>query len=220
MPTAPVVYGYRNDVLPLKLAVPLATPRAVALLLPGAAYTQDRPLLTAARDVLVGQGAECLLSERYYGMDRALSALTGEDRESCLATDSGALGRASFERAAGRPVWLVGKSIGTTCLAHVLKQVPDLAASPMAWLTPLWKDDFVYKAIAAGGERSLVLIGTADPQYDATIAEKLVKKKVQVVVVEGADHSMVVAGNTAATDGAVATLRSRLQALVNPPVAP
>ncbi len=214
MATAPVVHGYKDQVLPLKIAVGLGTPKAVGLLLPGAAYTQDRPLMVATREVFVAQGAECLLSERYYGMDKALSVLTGEERELCIATDSGALGRAAFEQAAGRPVWLAGKSIGTTALAHAIKQVPDLAAFPSAWLTPLWKDELVYKAIEAMGARALVLIGKADPQWDQALADKLSRKKVTVVAVEGADHGMNVAGNKAATDAVVTDLRTRLATLL------
>ncbi|MBM4367185.1 MAG: hypothetical protein FJ102_13320 [Deltaproteobacteria bacterium] len=216
MATAPVIHGYKDQVLPVKMAVGLGSPRAVGLVLPGAAYTQDRPLLVATREVFVAQGAECLLSERYYGMDKALAALTGEERDLCIATDSGALGRAAFAQAAGRPVWLAGKSIGTTALAHAIKQLPDLAAFPSAWLTPLWKDDLVYRAIEAMGARALVLIGKADPQWDQALADKLAKKKVTVVAVDGADHGMTVAGDKATTDLVVTDLRARLATLLAP----
>lgn len=215
----PTLYGWQNEPLPFTMAVPLNAPKAVGVVFPGAAYTQDRPLCTIAKDVMVAAGAEVILSTRYYGMDPKLSALTGDDREACLATDSGGYARGAFTRAAGKPVLLAGKSIGTTALAHALTQVPDLVAGWSVWLTPLWKDEAVFKAIAAAGARAYVLIGTADPQWDPAILEALNKKALKLAkslptvrVVEGADHGMTVAGNPAATAAVLTELRPALAA--------
>lgn len=206
----PPVLGWQGQALPVKMAVPLGTSRGVALLYPGAAYPQDRPLLVATREMFVAAGCEVLLSERYYGMDAALSKLTGEERENCLVTDSGALARAAFERAAGKPVFLAGKSLGTTAMAHALKQVPDLAQFPSIWLTPLWKDEAIQKALLAAGPLALVVIGKADPQWDESIAEKLTRKKVTIYAVDGADHGMTVTGSAAATAQVLMDLRAQL----------
>jgi hypothetical protein len=217
----PTLLGWQNEPLPFTLAVPLNAPRAEGIVFPGAAYTQDRPLCTLPRDVLVAAGAEVICSTRYYGMDAHLSALTGEEREACLVADSGAFARAAFERAAGRPVILAGKSLGTTAMAHALAQVPDLAKGWSIWLTPLWKDDAIFKAIAAAGSRAYVLVGTADPQWDPAILEALQKRSMKVAksapvvqVVEGADHGMTVAGNPAATAKVLTDLKPALVAHV------
>ena len=222
MPTPPpTVLGWQNQPLPFTVATPLGTPNGVGLVFPGAAYTQERPLCAIARDVLAAAGAEVFSSTRYYGMDPALSALTGEDREACIATDSGAFARAAFERAAGKPVVLAGKSLGTAAMTHAITQVPDLAVGWSIWLTPLWKDEAVWKAIAAAGNRAFVLIGTADPQWDPELLEIVNKKAMKatkslpvVKVVEGADHGMAVAGNPVATAAVLVELKPALEAHV------
>lgn len=223
----PTVLGWLNEPLPFTMAVPLNAPRATGVLFPGAAYTQERPLCATTRDVFVAAGVETFLSTRYYGMDPKLSALTGEEREACLVADSGAFARAAFERSAGKPVLLAGKSIGTTAMAHALTQVPDLAAGWSIWLTPLWKDEAIFKAIAAAGARAFVLIGTADPQWDPALLEALNKKAKKVakslpvvVVVEGADHGMAVAGQPAATAKVLTDLKPALVAHVAAALAP
>ena len=210
----PPVYGWQGRAIPARMAVPLGTSRAVGLVFPGAAYTQERPLLVAAREVLVAAGVEVLLSERYYGMDAELSKLTGEERELCIATDAGAFGRAVLERAAGRPIFVMGKSLGTTSMAHAITQVPDLAAFPSVWLTPLWKDEAILKVLLTAGPRALVVIGKADPQWDQEIADKLLKKKVDIYAVEAADHGMTVSGSAAGTAQVLMELRVKLAALL------
>ncbi len=227
----PTIFGWQNQPLPFTLAVPLNAPKAVGVVFPGAAYGQDRPLCTIPRDVFVAAGAETILSTRYYGLDPALSALTGDDREGCISTDSGAFARAAFERAAGKPVILAGKSIGTSAMAHALTQVPDLVPGWSIWLTPLWKDEAVFAAIAAAGARAYVLIGTADPQWDPAILEALNKKAMKltksvptVKVVDSADHGMSVSGNATATAAVLTELKPALTAHVaaalSAPVAP
>ncbi len=209
--------------MPLKLATPLQSPRGLGVLYPGAAYTQERPLCATTRDVMLAAGLEVFLSERYYGLDPALSALSGEDREACLVADSGAYARAAFERAAGRPVVLAGKSLGTTAMAHALIQVPELAAGLSVWLTPLWKDEMVFQAIAAAGARAYVLIGSADPQWDTAILEALHKKAMRLAkslptvhVVDGADHGMSVSRSAAATAQVLVDLKPALAAFFAP----
>ena len=217
----PSILGWPHAVLPYHMAVPLRDPTAIGLVFPGAAYGQDRPLCMLTRDVFVAAGAEVILSDRLYGMDPTLSALTGDDRENCIATDSGGFARAAFDRAAGKLVLLAGKSIGTTAVAHAIKQVPDLAAGYSIWLTPLWKDEAIFSTIAAAGSRAYVLIGTADPQWDPAVlealnkkAQKLAKSLPVVQVVEGADHGMSVAGNAAATAKVLTDLKPALTTFV------
>lgn len=213
----PPVLGWQNAPLPFRMATPLAAPRGVGVVFPGAAYGQERPLCALTRDVLVAAGVETFLSDRSYALDPEVRGLVGEEREACIATDAGAFARAAFARAVGLPVLLAGKSLGTASMAHALLQVPDLAAAPSIWLTPLWKDAAIFNAIAAAGSRAFVLIGTADPQWDEALRADLDKRALRVakslpviVVVPGADHGMNVAGNPAATAAALTELKPAL----------
>ncbi len=222
MPAPPApVFGWESTSLPFHMATPLGTPRAVGVLFPGAAYGQERPLCALTRDVLVAAGVETFLSDRSYALDAAVRGLAGETREACLATDSGAFARAAFARAAGLPVLLAGKSLGTSAMAHALTQVPDLESGWSIWLTPLWKDTAVFEAIAAAGSRAFVLIGTADPQWDEELRAALDKRALRVAkstpvvrVVSGADHGMSVKGNAAATAAVLTELKPALAAHV------
>jgi hypothetical protein len=157
----PTIYGWANESIPYRMATPLGTPRASGVVFPGAAYGQDRPLCALTRDVLVAAAVETFLVDRSYALDPSVRGLVGEEREGCIALEAGAFARVAFERARGAPVILAGKSLGTTSMAHALRQVPDLAAFPSIWLTPLWKDEAIFNAIAAAGSRALVRRGAS-----------------------------------------------------------
>jgi hypothetical protein len=223
----PPILGWQNAALPFRMATPLGSPRGVGVVFPGAAYGQDRPLCALARDVLVAAGVESFLSDRSYAMDADVRTLTGEEREACLAADGGAFARAAYERAAGLPVVLAGKSLGTASMGHALAQVPDLVAGWSVWLTPLWKDVAIFNAIAGAGERAFVLIGTADPQWDEELRAALDKRAMKVarslpriVAVPGADHGMSVKGNPAATAAVLTELQPALAAHLAAALAP
>jgi hypothetical protein len=102
-------------------------------------------------------------------------------------------------------------------MAHALKQVPDLAAGWSIWLTPLWKDEAVFAAIARAGARAYVLIGTADPQWDPDLLDALNKKAIRlgggapvVTVVDSADHGLKVLSSATATAAVLTALKPAL----------
>lgn len=87
---------------------------------------------------------------------------------------------------------VVGKSLGTLLLPVAV----DLGL-PGVWLTPLLQDDAVRAAVLATRAPSLLVGGTADRgAWDTGVAERARAGGLDVLEVEGADHSLELAGDT------------------------
>jgi len=102
-------------------------------------------------------------------------------------------------------VTLVGKSLGTLAMGHLLTTEKRPANRMRAvWLTPLLRQESLRQQIRRYGGPSLFAIGSADPQYEAALrAEVQEARGGEVVVVEVADHSMDIPGDSVGSGEAV-----------------
>ena len=95
---------------------------------------------------------------------------------------------------------LVGKSIGTVALARILPELPSLEHADFVWLTPLLKLGGLKETIARHPHKALLIIGSDDQSYDAALLEQIrVSTNGQVLLLEGADHSLEIRGDVAAS---------------------
>lgn len=172
----------------------------VALLFPGFGYRVTAPLLHYAEQALLWRGADVLRLDLAYDADPTFPAHDPEARRARIRSDAERALEAALAAGDHRNIVLVGKSLGTLALA-------DLVAGPLAdrgpvcvWLTPLLNDAGLREAVTRQRPPSLYVIGTADPLYDAGVLEELRDAcGGRSVVVDGADHGMLVPGDMAAT---------------------
>lgn len=172
----------------------------LAVLFPGFGYRVTAPLLHYAEQALLWRGADVLRLDLAYDEDPTFPAHDPEARRARIRSDAERALGAALAAGDHRNVVLIGKSLGTLALA-------DLVAGPLAdrgpvcvWLTPLLNDAGLREAVTRQRPPSLYVIGTADPLYDAGVLEELRDAcGGRSVVVEGADHGMLVPGDMAAT---------------------
>jgi pimeloyl-ACP methyl ester carboxylesterase len=80
------------------------------------------------------------------------------------------------------------------------------------------RNDEVRAQIRRSGPRALVAIGTADPYYDpAYLADLQAVVKSEVVVVDGADHGLEIAGNVRQSLQILQRVTHAIQAFVSKP---
>jgi len=68
------------------------------------------------------------------------------------------------ERSYGK-ITIVGKSVGTRAMGHLVTQEGSLKHAKSIWLTPVLKSEGLREQIKSWGRPSLFIIGSADPHY-------------------------------------------------------
>lgn len=205
------IVGYRDEPVPHRFFRQDGETRHVAIVLPGMGYTTDMPLLHYPARLLLQTGADLLVVDYAYSRRADFAALPPSEREAWLFADVVAAYRAALAQRPYHEVTLLGKSLGTLAMARLLATEAELVGARTVWLTPLLTDDRVWAQLRRAGRPSVVAIGTADPFYDeARIAEVRALSGTEVVVIDGADHSLELPGDAL---GSLAALERVLRAL-------
>jgi hypothetical protein len=161
----------------------------LAVLLPGAGYGVDNPLLWYARSALQQVGA-VEVAVRY---EHRLRPHQWDDRSHPFWTDVRTKVAAALDEHRPDRLTLVGKSLGTIAMGELARAgVTSVAA---VWLTPIWGHDATFEAARTCGWRSMYAVGTADTTY---VPERQARLPGDVVVVEGANHSLESEGDVLA----------------------
>ncbi len=164
----------------------------LAVVLPGLAYTCRAPALYYPTLLLLDRfGADVFWVEYDYFWRAGFSDLPEREQDRRLFADTDAALRTALSRGPYERLILVGKSLGTLAMAHLLATDATPPGKVEAvWMTPLLSEDSVRERIRERGVRSLAIVGTADPEY---ASEALVG--VEHLAIEGADHGLEMRGD-------------------------
>ena len=185
------ISGYRGRSVPNTFFRRQEETQHLAVVLPGIRYTCQMPLLYYPTMLLLEEfGANVLWVEYAYDKQPDFNALPGSEKEVWLFADAGAACRAALAQRPYEEIALIGKSLGTLAMEHLLTTEASLAEALAIWLTPLLKNDSLRAQIREREQRSLLVIGTEDPHYDPNYLEG-----VENLVLEGADHSLEIRGH-------------------------
>ncbi|MGH2542285.1 MAG: alpha/beta family hydrolase, partial [Ardenticatenaceae bacterium] len=184
------IAGYRNAPVPNTFLPQDKVTRHLALVFPGMGYTAQMPVLYYPSRLLLARGADVLLVE--YDYQRPEFATVPEaERGQWLYADVEAAYQAALAQRDYRQITLVGKSLGTLALAHLLPMAAEAGQLRCIWLTPLLHHPSLQQQIRKVPHRALFIIGTADPLYNATaLAQMEAATQGSSVVIESADHSL------------------------------
>jgi hypothetical protein len=170
-------------------------PERCAVVLPGVRYFSQAPLLWFAREAAQAGGWSVLeLSERApadeepfaWMRDRAARALEAVDADT---------------------VAVIGKSLGSAAAPLAGER-----GLPAVWLTPLLVRPEVASAIAASEAPALLIGSTADPTW--ANGERPESDAIEVIELDGLDHSLQVEGDPLASLGALRTVTERIGAFL------
>jgi hypothetical protein len=179
--------------LPHKFFRQAAEPAGLLLLFPGNLYGVDGPLLFYPSVILGGQGWDTLAVG--YEFQVTGGGLGGQGVQDILDDCRLAVLTALQGRRYSR-VGLVGKSLGAGVVAHLCANVPDLVKARAAYLTPMIGTPLFDPVFVRTVQPAYLALGTADAFYEAQALETLqAGHPFALTVIEGGDHSLVVAGD-------------------------
>lgn len=169
------------------------------LILPGRGYTADHPLLFEptflARD----------LGWRVHALEWSP---TGDDLDRAPQYVEEAADRLLADAAEAPHTVVVGKSLGTLGAGWANRH-----GFPGVWLTPLFDELGPHvDALTVDGPPALVVGGTADPMWDATVAART---RARIVEIAGADHALRVPGDWRASVAALTTTLESIEGLLH-----
>lgn len=165
----------------------------VAVLLPGATYSPNHPVLYYAREVLRAQGWS--VEEVWWNPEDLAS-------EEALISKA----KAAFERVADSNPLIVGKSIGSLALPLVAQR-----GWPAIWLTPLLNRPELLDALKIVTSKTLLVGGTADDFWNSAVATASGQ---QVLEMPGADHGLEIPGDPLASVGLLRELVATMKVFV------
>jgi pimeloyl-ACP methyl ester carboxylesterase len=161
----------------------------LCVILPGYRHTADMPDLHYPGQILLAQGADLLRIEYAYPKTDFITR-PNQEQSDWIRKDVLAACTAGMKKRSYRKITLIGKSLGTLAMAHLLDD-PRFAAASCVWSTPILASGWLCAQIKKHRPRSLFIIGTADPYYLPAILEELIEAtKGKLLVLEGADHSL------------------------------
>ena len=181
----------------------------LAVFLPGRGYTNLGACLNFPSELLRARGADALHVNYDYNRAEGFSDATDEEQNTWLLADVQAAVDAALKQRDYTRITLVGKSLGTYALSLLLPQNERLRDAEVIWLTPVFKYEPFVKNLNACQQRSLFVIGTADPHYEETFLEGRNSH-----VIEGADHSLELPDPYASLE-ALRGLLKRIEAFID-----
>ena len=187
------IYGYHQEPVPHTFFQQSKGSSHVGIVFAGQNITCQHPTLYYPTRELLLREADTLLVD--YSLRPAFSTFSGEEIKACIEADTIAAYQALFRGRTYQQVTLIGKSLGTLAMGHLLLTVPQMPQVRAIWLTPLLKRLEFRTPIQRVHPRSLFIIGTEDPHYDAAQLTELEKvTQGETLVIEGAGHLLEVPG--------------------------
>jgi hypothetical protein len=182
-------HGYRNQPVPNTYITHASPSNHLGVILPGYRYSADMPPLHFTRRVLLDQGADTLsVDYTYYRTDFMQQSESNQGQ--WLSADIFAACNAVLARHPYEKITLVGKSIGTLAMGHLLAD-PRFQGSACIWFTPLLTVDWLLSRIEQIHPSSLFIIGTRDQFYQPDILKQLENAtNGQTLVIEEATHAL------------------------------
>ena len=206
--------GYKNLPVPNTFITQPEPTRHLGIILPGYRYSVEMaPLYYAAR-ILLDQGADVLRVEyAYYRTDFLKQPENEQDR--WLSRDVFAACDAGLSYRPYQKITLVGKSLGTIAMGHLLEDSRFQEAA-CVWQTPLLTLKWLCARIEKVHPRSLFMIGTADRFYSPDILKHLeLVTGGDSVVIEGANHGFEIPGDIPKSLAALNQMVQALQEFLN-----
>jgi hypothetical protein len=187
------ITGNNNQPVPNTFLRQQSATSHLCIILPGYAPPLINPLLQYTSQLLLDLNADVLqVQYEYYKID--FFKKPAAERDQMLATDVTAACEAVFAQREYEQIIIIGKSLGTLAMGHLLAN-KRLRKASCVWLTPLLTNAWLRGRIKQYRPRSLFVIGTADEFYNAGyLTEVCEATNGKSVVIEGANHGLVIPG--------------------------
>ena len=162
-----------------------------ALLFPGWGYTVEMPAMFYTSSLLAEQGYDVLQVAYTYNRNEDYLALSEAEQHQWFFADIEAAYEKMLSYRENSEMILVGKSMGTLALNHLLNKYSIPESWKLVWLTPLIANKDMRRNIAGFKGKSLIVIGTADQHYHIEgLQEVKDLPQIEIFEIENADHGL------------------------------
>lgn len=207
--------GYRAEPVPNTFFQQDEETGHAAIILPGWRYSVQQPLLFYVAELMRSLKADVLTVEYAYNRRRDFQECDEAERLRWFLTDVRSAFHTLLKHRSYQRVTVIGKSFGTRAMGYFLTE-DDISASVCSiWLTPLLKNFTLRQQLHHYDGRALFISGTADPHYDAAhMTDVQEATNGQVVLIDGADHSLNIKNDIKRSIHELAKVIERIDAFV------
>jgi hypothetical protein len=188
------ITGYKGQLVPNTFYRQDKTATHLGIVLPGFRYSADRAELYYGARILLEKGTDVLRAEyTYYETDYV--KVSDDEQYDWLSKDASAVGDAGLSQRSYQKITLLGKSLGTLAMGHLLTD-SRFSGATCVWFTPILTDEILVKRIEQVRPRSLFIIGTADSYYKPDVLKRLVDATHgRQTVIDAATHGLEIPGS-------------------------
>ncbi|SFA86795.1 MULTISPECIES: hypothetical protein [unclassified Bacillus (in: firmicutes)] len=183
------VIGYQDMSISYVLLKKSEESRKLGIIMPGAGYTVQAPLLHYTTGILLNKSYDVLHINYQYN-SQAYDTFTYEDIVEAIQFDVKTVIDKVLSETNYEEYGLVAKSIGTIGLGSELQR-PEFREAKAVWMTPLLSRDIVYESMVQSHQSALCLIGDQDPYFIKERFEKVSEKdNIEALLIADVNHSM------------------------------
>jgi len=164
----------------------------LALILPGLNYSCDMPLLYYSTQIMLEAGTDVLQVKYDYTKTRSGgSASTLKERFGDLQTDVTQIARVALVQRDYKHLTVIGKSLGTLAIPHLLQADLSLQPQTCVYLTPILNELVPIHDLIQTCPRNLFVIGTSDRYFDPELISQLISPNADnFMIIDGVNHSL------------------------------
>lgn len=183
------IIGYQDIKISYVLLKKSEESKKLGIIMPGAGYTVQAPLLHYATGVLLNKSYDVLHINYQYNSEE-YDRFTYEDIVHAIQFDVKAVIDNVLSEKSYEEFGFVAKSIGTIGLGSELAR-PEFREAKAVWLTPLLSRDIVFERMVDSHQSALCLIGDQDPFFIKERFEKVSEKvNIKAFLIPEVNHSM------------------------------
>jgi len=161
----------------------------LAIILPGAGYTAQAPLLHYATGVFITKAYE-ILQVNYQYNKKEYKDLRFDEIAEIIKSDVKTVLDEALINKTYENIYLIGKSLGTIAMSSELNRAAFQNAKAI-WLTPLIQRNDVLDAMVTSKNQGLCVIGDKDPVYSEERYAKVVENAhLTAMLIPNVNHSL------------------------------
>ncbi|WKA49390.1 alpha/beta hydrolase [Planococcus liqunii] len=203
------IKGYKNLNIPYSLITHEEQSNKLAIFLPGAGYTTQKPLFHYSEEILLKKGFD-VLNVNYRYNDADYDSFDMDELSTAIKVDVQIVIDEVLKNGVYKEFYLVAKSLGTIALCTELERAAFKDAK-VVWLTPLIHRDDVLDKMVRSTNKGLSFIGDNDYCYSEE-RYKLLAENPHLVsrLIPNVDHSMEYKGDPFKSIDALKTIMEEI----------
>lgn len=163
-----------------------ATNNKISFIFSGTGYTYDKPALYYTTQILLEKGFDVI--QVHYSFKQELFNQSEDVISQTIYGCVNAVVESQLEQKAYEKILFIGKSLGTIpIITHYMQQKFDVPVQFINF-TPILSMNLIVNKLQQAPSESLMIIGTADSNYDEDTLRTLSQHRIKVV--SNANHSL------------------------------